>query len=29
MNAVEASGLGKRYGRTWALRETQASEVTR
>ena len=21
MNVVEASGLGKRYGRTWALRE--------
>ena len=21
MNVLEASGLGKRYGRTWALRE--------
>jgi ABC-type branched-subunit amino acid transport system ATPase component len=21
MNVIEASGLGKRYGRTWALRE--------
>ena len=21
MNVVEASGLGKRYGRAWALRE--------